>query len=325
MSVLVTGASGHIGGNLVRALLDQGREIKVVVREDSRAIQGLDVQKINADVLDYDSLLKACNGADVIYHLAAKISITGEEGGAVHQVNVIGTRNVVRACLESGVKRLIHFSSIHALCCMPPDKPVDESNFLSDGDRALPYDKSKALGEKEVMAGVNNGLDAVILRPTGVLGPHDYKPSAMGEVFLLLHKRKIPALVEGGFNWTDVRDVVQGAIAAEQKGRTGEAYILSGTWLSFGDMAVIFEEITGVKTPKWMTPMWLARLGAPFVTMFNKLIGKRPLYTNCSLDALCWNRQISHAKATKELNYSPRPIRETIVDSVNWFKKAGMI
>jgi dihydroflavonol-4-reductase len=157
-----------------------------------------------------------------------------------------------------------------------------------------------------------------------VIGPCDFKLSPVGEVILDLLKRKMSALVDGGFSWVDVRDVVDGAIAAMERGRKGEHYLLTGHWLSVRDLAALVEEVSGVKAPGFVAPMWLAAIGAPFVTVFSRLTGKRPLYTSESIKVLQNHRHISHAKAEKELGFNPRPTRETVRDIVAWFKQAEM-
>lgn len=324
MLTVVTGASGHIGGNLTRALLERGRSVRVTVRQDTRAIDGLEVQRVPADVLDPASLQRAFEGAEVVFHLAAVISITGDPAGAMQRTNIEGVRNVVEACLACGVRRLVHFSSIHALSHRPEAEPIDETRPFADGD-ALAYDRTKAGGEQEVHRAVERGLDAVIVNPTAVIGPHDYKPSPVGQVLLDLYQRSFPALVEGGFDWVDVRDVVAGALAAEERGKTGERYLLSGRWASVADLARVVEEVTGVAAPRFVSPMWLARLGAPFVVAFNSVLGRRPLYTSSSLRALRCHRDVSSEKAKAELCYSSRPLRETVEDTIDWFEGAGML
>jgi dihydroflavonol-4-reductase len=325
MTVAVTGASGHIGGNLVRALLARGRKVRVTVRKDTRALEGLDVERANADVLEPDSLRQAFEGAEVVYHLAAAISIYGDSDPVLPRVNVDGTRNVVKAAMACGVNRLVHFSSIHALGWRPRDNPIDETRPLATEPEVLLYDRTKAQGELEVLAGVKQGLDAVTVNPTAVLGPFDFKPSHQGELLIDLGRRKMPALVEAGFDWVDVRDVVAGAMAAEQKGRTGERYLLGGHWATITGLARLVGEATGVKPPRFVSPMWLARIAAPFVSAASALLGRRPLFTSTSLRILRCHRLVSHAKAERELGYSSRPLEETVQDAMDWYKQAGMM
>ncbi len=324
MTVAITGASGHVGANLTRALLDQKRTCRVLVHKDTQALEGLDVEQVEGSVLDPDSLIQAFSGAETVFHCAARISIVGDPDGMVRKINVEGPRNVVKACLEAKVKRLIHFSSIHAYCQTPLDQPLDETR-PHVGSNAPAYDRSKAAGEGQILAGVKEGLDAVIVNPTAVLGPFDFKPSRMGQVLLDLYNRSLIALIAGGFNWVDVRDVIAGALAAEQKGRTGEKYLLGGHYLSVGDLAQVVQKVSGVKPPAMTTPMWLAKATAPFAEMYAKVMNTEPLFTSEALMALDANQNIRHDKAEKELGYAPRPIEETVGDCFDWFKEAGTI
>jgi dihydroflavonol-4-reductase len=278
---------------------------------------------VQGDVRDLDSLCRAFQGADVVYHLAACISLSMDDWSVLEAVNVIGTRNVIEACRRTGVRRLVHFSSIHALVQEPLSVPVDESRPLVASRRHPPYDRSKAAAETEVRRAIEQGLDAIIINPTAIIGPHDYQPSYFGEALLLLAKRKLPALVTGGFDWVDVRDVVAGAMLAEAGAPRGAGYLLSGHWVSLCDIAAGVAEITGVPATKFVFPLWLARLGAPIIKGISRLQGKRPLYTDVSLRALKSNRHISHEKATRELGYKPRPFRETLADTLRWFEESG--
>jgi dihydroflavonol-4-reductase len=326
MIVAITGASGHLGINLVRALLNEDKTVRALVNINRKVLAGLKVEIVQADVRDPFSLQRAFNGVDVVYHLAAVVSIAMDDWPVVEAVNVNGTRNVVEACLKCGVRRLIHFSSIHAIEQTPMSLAVDEKHPLVDSKSCPPYDRSKAAAEREVRKGIEQGLDGVILNPTAVIGPHDYQPSHLGAAILAFAQGKMPALIEGGFNWVDARDVVLAAIKAAEKAPTGAKYLLSGRWASVVELAQITEDITGVPKPRFMVPVWLARTGAPVVTTINQITKNRPLYTAASIRALSHcNRNISHERASRELDFHPRPLRDTIADTIHWFQDAGMI
>ena len=325
MTVVVTGATGHIGANLVRALIDQGRATRCLVHVSAGALKGLDTELVRSDICDVESLCHAFRGADVVYHLAACISLSMDGWPRLEAVNVNGTRNVIEACLRTGVRRLVHFSSIHALVQEPFETPVDESRPLVSSKNCPPYDRSKAASEIEVRHAIEQGLDAVIVNPTGVIGPYDYQPSFLGEAILSMARNSLPARVTGGFDWVDVRDVVAGAMSAEAQAPAGASYLLSGHWVSMCDIAGMVAEITGVKNNKFTCPLWLARVGAPVIQGVSRLSGKRPLYTSVSLKALRSNRHISHEKAARELGYQPRPFRETLEDTLRWFAANGQL
>jgi dihydroflavonol-4-reductase len=325
MITVVTGASGHIGANLIRALLARGRKVRALHHVSRQAIENLEVEIVSGDVCHPASLHEAFKGADVVYHLAARISLNMNDYPVLEPINVAGTQNVVQACLDCGVRRLVHFSSIHAFIQESIGKPIDESCPLVEPRNCPPYDRSKAAGEKEVQAAISKGLDAIIISPTAVIGPYDYEPSFLGEALLNLAKDKMPALVGGGFDWVDVRDVVQGAMVAEKIAPAGAKYVLSGHFASVQDLAIMVEKITGTPAPKLVMPRWLAFVGAPFLAGFAQLTGQRPLYTSASIRALRTGQNVSHAKAARELEYKPRPLRETIADTVKWFRANGYL
>jgi dihydroflavonol-4-reductase len=309
----------------MRELLAEGRKVRALHHVNRRAIEDLDVQIVPGDVCHPDSLRQAFKGADVVYHLAARISLNMNDYPVLEPINVTGVRNVVQACLDCGVRRLVHFSSVHAFVQESIGKPIDESCPLVEPRNCPPYDRSKAAGEKEVRSGIERGLDAIIISPTAVIGPYDYEPSFLGEALLNLARGKMPALVGGGFDWVDVRDIVQGALAAEKKAPAGAKYLLSGHFASVCDLAVMVEEIMGTPAPKLVMPRWLAYVGAPFLAVFARMTGKRPLYTSASLRALRTGQDVSHEKAARELGYNPRPLLETIVDTFEWFRQNGYL
>ena len=324
MTVVVTGATGHIGANLVRALAERGEKVRVTVREDTRAIDGLEVERIPADVLDRKSLAKAFKDARLVYHLAAYVSIL-EDAERLKAVNVDGTRNVVEACLECKVGRLVHACSIEALLRPNKSDPIDESVPPESGEPTTEYGRTKAEGEKIVRAGIERGLDAVIVYPTAVIGPHDFKPSFFGQFFLDYGRMRTPALVPGGFDLVDVRDVVAGLLAAAGKGRCGEGYLLSGGFLTVKEIAETAEECTGVPRPRLVIPYWLAYPSAALAPLYYRLVGQRPRFTRMAVKMLQDGRRVSSQKAQDELGYSPRNPREGIRAAVAWFKESGQL
>ncbi len=326
MTVIVTGASGHIGANLVRELLARGDRVRVLVHRNARALDGLDVELARGDVLDPDSLRAAFTGAEIVYHLAAVISIVGDPHGKVRAVNVGGAENAARAALECGVGRMVHCCSVHAFN-MRGEGPLDETGprVSDDAWRHAAYDRSKAEGERRVRAVIAEGLDAVIVHPTGVIGPFDFEPSRMGQVFLRLYRRSLPSLVDGGFDFVDVRDVVQGLIAAAEQGRSNESYLLPGHHRRITEIAAIAQGITGKRSPRLTLPIGVARLGVPVMRMIAAVTGSEPLYTTESLQALHGSLEIDVAKARRELGYSARPTVESVRDVYRWFAGQGLI
>ena len=324
MKVLITGASGHIGSNLTRELLKEGRQVRVLIREDRRGVEGLEVEIFKGNILDYPGLFRAAQGIEVVYHLAASISIVGDRTGKVRRTNVEGTKNVIRACRESGVRRLVHFGSIHAYSSQPADRSIDENRVPADA-RAPAYDRTKVEGNRAVLESVQEGLEAVIVAPTAVIGPYDFKPSRMGSVLLKIRKHKLLALVGGGYNWVDVRDVVQGAIQAEKSASSGSQYILAGEWYTVRELAESVHRVSGVKPPRFTSPLWLARAAAPFSELLAKFHGHEPLLTAEAVITLKSHRLIDVSMAERELGYTHRPLDETIRDTLAWFEETGML
>jgi len=322
MLTVVTGAYGLVGANLVRALLERGDQVRAADKRQTEALTGLDVEHLAVDVLEPKSLEAAFAGADTVFHLAAVISIVGDPTGIVHRVNVEGARNAARAALACGVSRFVHCSSVHAFDLERCGPELTETGPRATGDHAPAYDRSKNEGENEIHATIGQGLDAVIVNPTGVMGPHDYGPSRLGELLLELRDRKIPVNVGGGFDFVDVRDLVDGMLAAEQLGRTGENYLLSGHRHSLKELAQLASQITGAKAPRISMPLSRIKALAPLVLKLTPS-DKIPLFTPDSLHTLQYSPSVCHYKASKELGYQPRPFIETIRDTYAWFDGEG--
>lgn len=322
MLTAVTGASGHLGANLVRALIARKWQVRALIRNDTRALDGLDIEFVTGDVLDGESLRQAFTGADVVFHLAGRISIVSWDRNEVEAVNITGVKNVVEACKSTGVKRLMHTSSFHANQQEPIDEPLDELRPLHDGNYP-PYDHSKAEGEKIVRAAIGQGLNAVIINPGGMLGPNDFKPSHFGSILVSIARGKLPALVDAGLNWVDNRDVAEGMITACERAEAGAKYILSGHWVTLKYIAEYIAEITGLKPPRMVLPMWLAKVGAPIAMLLDRARGAPPLFTLISLKELESNPLIIHEKASQELGYQPRPLKQSIAETIDWFRSYG--
>jgi len=203
--------------------------------------------------------------------------------------------------------------------------PLDESRPLVDQD-GFAYDRSKAAAERLVMEAARSGQDALVLSPTAIIGPDDAEPSLIGRAVADLYNHRIPALVPGGYDWVDVRDVVAAALTAIERGRTGEKYLLSGHWHSLKEFSALISRHAVRPTVQTVLPMWVARIGLPFISLYSRLSGSRPLYTRESLVIIAeGNRQISHVKAANELNHNPRPLSDSIRDMIAWFKEHNYI
>jgi len=321
--VVVTGATGHLGTNLIPLLLEQGEHVRCLVHSNPGPLDAMPVEVFSGDVRNADQMRQLVDGADVVFHLAAKISIVGDPDGAVNAINVEGAENVARACLDARVKKLVHCSSCHAFDINTPE-PVDETGGRATAKHPA-YDYSKFRGEERVRAVIAEGLDATIVNPSGVIGPNDPEPSRMGHTLLGFAQRTMPSMIDGGFDFVDVRDVCSSMLAAAERGRTGENYLLGGHWTHVTEIARFVEELTGAKPPIMTSPMWLAQVGAPFFELWHAVTGMEPLYTSEALHALRATRQLSHAKAGAELGHDPRPTRESVHDALNDFARRGLL
>lgn len=340
--VAVTGATGHLGVNLCRALAAEGRELRVVGRRPLPAEAGLPgVEWSEADVRDAAALGRALAGAEAVFHLAARLSLAGDPDGSVWATNVEGTRNVVEAALAHGVRRLIHCSSVQAFDCalharlnpppkrswkqLPlPPKAIDETAAPAERSSLPAYARSKAAGEAIVREGIARGLDAVIVAPTGVVGPIDLAPSQLGR-FLGAVARRVPLpLLAGGHDWVDVRDVAEGLLAAERAGRTGETYLLGGEWASLRRLARLVAHANGVQPPSVSVPLGVARALAPVAGVAWKG-AVRAGFTPEGIQAIRFAARVSHEKAAGQLGYQPRPLEVTARDLVEWLIESGRI
>lgn len=321
--IAVTGVNGLVGGNLARALRARGESVRGIIHHDRKAVEGLDIELVQADLLDSPALIRAFNGVEVVFHLAGFISLSEQNAAHMEDINIEGVRNVIAACQVCRVRRLVHFSSIEALIQEPFETPVDEERPLATGPHYPLYNRTKAAGEALVRQA--EGLETVILNPTGILGPYDFRPSFFGQALLLMAAGRLPVMVSGGFDWVDVRDVVNAAIQAARSAPAGSRFLLSSHWVSAVDVARAVARLSGFNPPRFSVPISLAYHAAPLVALFARLSGSPPLYTRDSLGALRSNHRISHARAAQMLGYQPRPFEESLQDTLDWFAANGYL
>lgn len=317
---LVTGATGHIGNVLVRKLLERGDKVRVLILpgESLESIQGLDVEAIEGDVLNLDSLFEPFRGARGVFHLAGVISIMPGSNEFIRRVNVEGTRNVLHAAKETGIQKLVYTSSIHAIKRIE-NGLIDETLPYDPDNPYGAYDRSKAQATLDVQQAAQSGLEAVIACPTGVIGPFDFRCSMMGDVIRTAAEKKPTLYVDGAYDFVDVRDVADGLIAAAENGKRGESYILSGQRMSVRYLLETVREITGQGFMVLKMPFELAKWAAQFTPFYYRWTKTSPRFTPYSLEVLRSNSNISHAKATRALGYQPRSLYESIADTVRWF------
>ena len=324
--ILVTGAAGHVGNVLVRELLERGKTVRALILpgEDFSALDGLPVELVEGDVLKPETLLPAFAGVEIVYHLAGIISILPGQEALMRRVNIEGTRNILAAALQSGVRRMVYTSSIHALQRPPQGVVIDESLHFDVSNPAGEYDRSKAAASLEVTKAVAEyGLDAVIVCPTGIVGPFDFRRSEMGELIRGWMANKVSLTVDGFFDFVDVRDVARGHILACENGRRGATYILGGERVSLEWMWRVVRQVTGLRASSIKIPMPLAIIGTWFTPLYYRLARTTPRFTRYALETVQSNSNISIARAQRELGYQPRSLATSLGDTVRWWLERG--
>jgi dihydroflavonol-4-reductase len=317
-TAVVTGATGFLGLNLVRYLLVAGWRVRTVGRRPLLDPDGRTVNHSIVDVRHHEELLPVFAGADVVFHLAAKITLATVDPEA-WDINVRGTASVARAAREAGVGRLVHCSSVNAFDLARARPPLNERSPRStNADRPL-YDRSKAAGEVEVRKMIDGGLDATIANPTGVIGPGDPGPSRVNAIIEKAARGRLPIIVDGGFDWVDVRDVVRGLVALSERGRTGENYLLTGHRASALQLTRMAAAVNGRRGPLVALPIGLARRAAPRIERIGNIFNSG-LITPASIGALVDDPVVDGSKATAELDHHPRPLAESVRDTVMWFE-----
>ncbi len=319
--IAVTGASGHIGNVICRLLVEKGFHVKALYYSDFRSLDVLDVEKVKGNVLIENDLDKLINGCEIVINCAAIVSIYGDPTGLIFKTNTIGAKNVLETCIRKGVKRLIHFSSVHAVVESMQDLPFTENLPYKTKDNDA-YDYSKAVGEQLLLnRQPAHPVEIVILRPSAVVGPFDFKPSPMGKALLDFYNQKIPVLAEGGFDFVDVEDVAKTAISAIEKGRSGEIYLLSGKYYSLRELTKIINKITGKNVPKLVIPYVLLKILLPLISFLGKITGKPPLFTKTSIDALkSGHKNMDSSKAKRDLAHTNKPLEESVRNFYEWCK-----
>ena len=324
---LITGSSGHVGSNLIRELSKQDYKIRCIDFDgDYRAYEGFDVEVIKGDITNKDSLRSVFKNVDIVFHTAALINLDRRYEKQIRQVNVEGTRNVCEAAVKAGVKKLIHFSSVDAFYRFPIEEPLLESRSLIDDPNAVPYDLSKADGQKIVLEFCEKDLDASIIHPTSIVGPNDFKPGLPMQEMVNLANGKRKLFPNWGYNFVDVRDLCITAISAVKLGRTGQNYIVGGEYHLYSYIAELMKQQLGRTVLLATIPNFVSYLGLPY-EYIKSLITRKPRVL--TIDTLhtgkTGNKVVPSTLAREELGHNPRPLEETIYDMVSFFQKRGLI
>lgn len=329
---IVTGANGFLGNNIVRALNQKSNcQVRALVSSINRAdaLKGLDCEIFEGDVTKPETLTDIFTVPDdakvYVIHCAAIVYIKSKPNPAVHKVNVLGTKHVAEKTLAIDGK-MIYVNSVHAIPELPHGEVMTEIENFDPAKVEGIYAKSKAEAAEYILDAVKTrGLSACIVHPSGIIGPYDFKTSHLTQLIIDTATGRLKAGVKGGYDFVDVRDVTAGILSACAHGKAGECYILSGHYISIPELFQMIAKATGHKPIKTFLPLWLAKLTAPLSEIYYSLKKQPPLYTKYSLYTLESNANFSHAKASRELDYSPRQPQATIDDTVEWLKQAGRI
>ncbi len=327
MRVLVTGGTGFVGSQLVAALVQRGDRVRVLRRADSSlvALEGLSgIEHVSGDILEPQAVGQAVEGCDVVFHVAALSSYWRAQREQVYRVNVEGTRTVMEVCLQARVPRVVYTSSVAAVGRRPDGQPADETTPFDRESVRLAYGDSKHRAEEVVQRLIKLGLDAVIVNPAVVYGPGDHHLIS-GSMIVELARRSLPAVPPGGVSVVDVDAVVRGHIAASERGRTGERYILGGENLTYREVAGVICEVVGRPAPRGTIPGWILPLAAAGIDLFNRIAPGPPLFNGDQTRLTAARLFFDSSKAVAELGYPMLPFRDAVERAYRWYVGHGYI
>jgi len=326
---LITGASGLLGGNLARTLCQQGQRVRILVRKSSKThfLDDLpNLEKVQGDLNDVSALQQAMTGVKIVYHCAAMVSVTRRMTPAIWQANVSGTENILQAARSCGVDRLVHCSSVDALGLPENGQPSTEEtpwNWDRLGvDNA--YARSKYEAQQRVLHAARAGLNAVVVCPTFMLGPYDARPSS-GQLVLTAAKSPFKLKINGGNNFVDVQDVVDGMIAASQTGPAGEVYILGHANWAYEHIFEVIDAALGKRSLRIPAPAMLARLAGAAGDCWEQLSGHESTLNTAVARLGYLNHYYDPGKAIRELDLPQRPVEQAVEKCIAWFRQVGML
>ena len=328
MKVLVTGATGFLGSHVARVLAEQGADLRLLVRATSnlRNLQGLKAETATGDLRDAGSLEKAMSGCDTVFHVAADYRLWARDPWEMYRSNVEGTRAILEASRKNGVRRVVHTSSVATMGFTENGHPADEDSPVSLADMIGHYKRSKFMAEQIALEAGRSGLHVVTVNPTTPVGEQDVKPTPTGRIVLDFLKRKFPAYVETGLNLVDVRECARGHVAALEKGKSGERYILGGEDLTLKQILDKLAKITGLPSPTVKLPYVFAfAAGVVDEAIMGRLLHREPRAT---VDTVRMGRKkmfASSGKAERELDWKIVPVEDALRRAVDWFRANGYV
>lgn len=327
MCVFVTGGTGFVGSHLVRQLLQSGRKVRALVRPSSNLtnLDGLDIEYAQGDLRDLESLRAAVKNCDLVFHCAADYRLWAENTDELYESNVKGTENILQACRENGVARVVVTSSVAAVGLSKNGGPGNEDIPVALEDMIGHYKRSKFLAEHVALKAAKEGQDVVVVNPSTPIGDRDIKPTDTGKIITRFLNGQMPAYVNTGLNLVDVEDVCRGHILAAEKGKSGQRYILGGWDMTLQQILLELADITGLKAPQVELPLWFAYIVGAIDTFVCTKMHKEP---NVPLEGVKMARKLmyfSWRKAHEELGYEPKPIRPALERAVQWFIDNGYV
>lgn len=326
MLTLVTGATGFIGTNLVRKLVERGESVRILRREWSNmlGLENLDIEEYLGDIRDYETVRKAVKGCKRVYHLAALLKIAPFERNRFVKTNVVGSDNVALAALEEGVEKLVYTSSIAAIGFGTEENPATEESEFNLGELKLPYIDTKKAGEDKILEYCKSGLPAVVVNPGYVFGPWNKKPG-LNKFLVLAAQGKMSFYLSGGISVVDVDDVVEGHLLAMAKGQIGERYILSNQNISYKDFITKATELAGQKPPKFKMPYFLLLVAGYLAEGAGQLFRFNPAISSGVARMTTITHYVSSDKARRELGYTTTPLEVSFKKTFEWLKEYDYI
>lgn len=327
---LITGAAGHLGSVLVKRLVDQGARVRALVLPGEKNVPGGCEQVCYANICEQESLEPFFDLAEgdeaVVIHAAGIVSIASRIPPLLRNVNVTGTRNIVAMCQKHNVNKLVYVSSVHAIPEKPAGYTITETDLFEPTLVEGAYAKTKAEATRLVLEAAKRGLDASVVHPSGICGPYDNGRGHLTTLVLDYCNRRLTSGLKGGYDFVDVRDVVEGILACCEKGARGECYILSNRYTSVPELLELLHETTGQKRVTSFLPLWFINAVAPLAEAYYRILRQPPLFTKYSIYTLNSNANFSREKAKRELGYEPRyTMRETLADTVAWLREQGRL
>jgi dihydroflavonol-4-reductase len=323
MLAFVTGATGFVGSHVARALAEQGADLRLLVRagSDTRNLEGLNAERVVGDLRDPASIEKAMAGCDTVFHVAADYRLWVRDPAQMYQANVEGTRAILEASRKHRVRRVVHTSSVATMGFTSNGHLANEDSPVRLESMIGPYKRSKFMAEQLALKAGSSGMDVVVVNPSTPVGEQDIKPTPTGRIVVDFLKKKFPAYVDTGLNLVDVRECARGHLAASEKGRSGERYILGGENLTLKQILDKLAAISGLPSPQVKVPYVMAlAAGVVDETVTGRILGREPRAT---IDAVRMGRKkmfVSSAKAERELGWAPSPVDGALRRAVEWFR-----